>query len=86
MTYAGKHPSVYRVSQTYSKGVRRSKDEMKHPGKTAGAFGQRAEVVCDHCTSQSGRDHSPLMISPRRPLLLASNAFGLLFSGRIIFP
>jgi hypothetical protein len=29
MTYAGKHPSVYRESQTYSKGVRRSKEEMK---------------------------------------------------------
>ena len=29
MTYAGKHPSVYRVSETYSKGVRRSKEEMK---------------------------------------------------------
>jgi hypothetical protein len=29
MTYAGKHPQVHRVSQTYSKGVRRSKDEMK---------------------------------------------------------
>ena len=28
-TYAGKHPQVHRVSQTYSKGVRRSKDEMK---------------------------------------------------------
>ena len=28
MTYAGKHPSVYRVNQTYSKGARRSKDEM----------------------------------------------------------
>jgi hypothetical protein len=29
MTYAGKHPSVYQVSETYSKGVRRSKEEMK---------------------------------------------------------
>jgi Rhodopirellula transposase DDE domain len=29
MTYAGKHPHVHRVSQTYTKGVRRSKDEMK---------------------------------------------------------
>jgi len=29
MTYAGKHPHVQRVSQTYNKGVRRSKDEMK---------------------------------------------------------
>jgi Rhodopirellula transposase DDE domain len=29
MTYAGKHPHVYRVSQEYSKGVRRSKQEMK---------------------------------------------------------
>ena len=29
MTYAGKHPQVQRVSQTYSKGVRRSKAEMK---------------------------------------------------------
>jgi hypothetical protein len=29
MTYAGKHPNVYRVSQEYSKGVRRSKEEMK---------------------------------------------------------
>jgi len=29
MTYAGKHPSVYRVSEEYSKGVRRSKEEMK---------------------------------------------------------
>jgi hypothetical protein len=29
MTYAGKHPDVYRVSQTYSKGVRRSKTEMR---------------------------------------------------------
>jgi hypothetical protein len=29
MTYAGKHPHVYQVSQNYSKGVRRSKEEMK---------------------------------------------------------
>jgi hypothetical protein len=29
MTYAGKHPNVHRVSQTYSKGARRSKEEMK---------------------------------------------------------
>ena len=29
MTYAGKHPHVYQVQQIYSKGVRRSKDEMK---------------------------------------------------------
>jgi hypothetical protein len=29
MTYAGKHPSVHRLSQTYSKGVRRSAAEMK---------------------------------------------------------
>jgi len=29
MTYAGKHPNVYRVSQEYSKGVRRSKQEMR---------------------------------------------------------
>jgi hypothetical protein len=29
MTYAGKHPAVYRVGQMYSKGVRRSKEEMK---------------------------------------------------------
>ena len=29
MTDAGKHPSVYRVSQMYSKGARRNKDEMK---------------------------------------------------------
>jgi Rhodopirellula transposase DDE domain len=29
MTYAGKHPSVYRESQTYSTGVRRSQGEMK---------------------------------------------------------
>ena len=29
MTYAGKRPSVVRVSQEYAKGVRRSKDEMK---------------------------------------------------------
>lgn len=29
MTYAGKHPSVYCVRETYSKGVRRSKEEMK---------------------------------------------------------
>jgi hypothetical protein len=28
MTYAGKHPNVYRVSQEYSKGARRSKQEM----------------------------------------------------------
>jgi hypothetical protein len=28
MTYAGKHPQVHRVSQTYSKGVVRSKEEM----------------------------------------------------------
>jgi Rhodopirellula transposase DDE domain len=28
MTYAGKHPSVFRDRQTYSKGVRRSKQEM----------------------------------------------------------
>jgi hypothetical protein len=29
MTYARKHPAVYLVSDTYSKGVRRSKEEMK---------------------------------------------------------
>src|SRR5205814_6114541 len=29
MSYAGKHPQVHRVSQTYNKGVRRSKDDMK---------------------------------------------------------
>ena len=29
MTYAGKHPHVCQVQQIYSKGVRRSKDEMK---------------------------------------------------------
>src|SRR5437660_65598 len=29
MTYAGKHPHVHRVSQTYLKGVRRTKDEMQ---------------------------------------------------------
>jgi hypothetical protein len=29
MTYAGKHPSVYRVSQTYCTGARRSKEEMR---------------------------------------------------------
>jgi hypothetical protein len=29
MSYAGKHPHVHRVSQTYSKGVRRTKDEMQ---------------------------------------------------------
>jgi Rhodopirellula transposase DDE domain len=29
MTYAGKHPSVYHVGQAYSKGARRSKQEMK---------------------------------------------------------
>jgi hypothetical protein len=29
MTYAGKHPSVDRVRETYSTGARRSKDEMK---------------------------------------------------------
>jgi hypothetical protein len=29
MTYAGKHPSVHRVAQTYCKGVRRTKEEMK---------------------------------------------------------
>ena len=29
MTYAGKHPDVYHVAQAYSKGVRRSKHEMK---------------------------------------------------------
>jgi Rhodopirellula transposase DDE domain len=29
MTYAGKHPSVYPVTQTYSKGVRRTAKEMK---------------------------------------------------------
>ena len=28
MTYAGKHPQVHRVNQTYSKGVVRSKEEM----------------------------------------------------------
>src|SRR5205085_10957366 len=28
-TYAGKHPAVYRVSQTYSKGVRRTREEMR---------------------------------------------------------
>jgi hypothetical protein len=33
MTYAGKHPFVYRVSQEYSKGVRRSKQEMKEVEK-----------------------------------------------------
>jgi hypothetical protein len=29
MTYAGKHPAVYRVGESYSKGVRRTKGEMK---------------------------------------------------------
>jgi len=29
MTYAGKHPSVQRVSQEYSKGARRSQEEMR---------------------------------------------------------
>jgi hypothetical protein len=29
MNYAGKHPHVHRVSQTYLKGVRRTKDEMQ---------------------------------------------------------
>jgi hypothetical protein len=29
MTYAGKHPQVYRVSQTYATGVCRSTKEMK---------------------------------------------------------
>jgi transposase len=29
MTYAGKHPAVYRVSQAYAKGARRSPDEMR---------------------------------------------------------
>ena len=29
MTYAGKHPSVYRVRETYSSGARRSKEEMR---------------------------------------------------------
>ena len=29
MTYARKHPAVYRVSQTYHKGVRRTKAEMR---------------------------------------------------------
>jgi hypothetical protein len=29
MSYAGKHPQVHRVSQTYLKGVRRTKDEMQ---------------------------------------------------------
>jgi len=29
MTYAGKHPNVYRVSQQYSKGVRRTKQEVE---------------------------------------------------------
>ncbi len=29
MTYAGKHPQVHQVNQLYSKGVRRSKEEMK---------------------------------------------------------
>ena len=29
MAYAGKHPSVYRVHETYSSGARRSKEEMK---------------------------------------------------------
>jgi hypothetical protein len=33
MSYAGKHPVVYRVSQAYSKGVRRSKAEMKEVEK-----------------------------------------------------
>jgi hypothetical protein len=28
MTYAGKHPAVHRVMQTYGKGVRRSREEM----------------------------------------------------------
>ena len=56
MTYAGKHPSVYRVSQTYSKGVRRSKDEMKIL-EQVWCVRPRAEVVCDHRTSPAGRDH-----------------------------
>ena len=29
MTYAGKHPSVYRVRETYSSGARRNKEEMR---------------------------------------------------------
>jgi len=29
MTYAGKHPQVHRVNQTYNKGVRRTKEEMQ---------------------------------------------------------
>jgi hypothetical protein len=29
MTYAGEHPHVHRVSQTYNKGVRRTKAEMQ---------------------------------------------------------
>jgi hypothetical protein len=29
MTYAGKHPHVYRVEQKYDKGVRRTTAEMK---------------------------------------------------------
>lgn len=29
MTYAGKHPSVHLISQNYSRGVRRTKEEMK---------------------------------------------------------
>ena len=29
MTYAGKHPHVYRVNQQYNKGVRRTKPEMQ---------------------------------------------------------
>jgi Rhodopirellula transposase DDE domain len=29
MTYARRHPAVYRVSETYSKGVRRTKEEMR---------------------------------------------------------
>jgi hypothetical protein len=29
MTYAQKHPSVYQVGETYPKGVRRTREEMK---------------------------------------------------------
>ena len=40
MTYAGKHPFVYRVSQEYSKGVRRSKQEMKEMEKRLARSGE----------------------------------------------
>ena len=72
-TYAGKHPSVYRVSQTYCKRRAAEPGRDEDPGRTSGAFGPRAEVVRDHCTGPPGRDHSPVRIgSPRHSSWLAT--------------